>query len=804
MDKQDNQQQPSDQEQDSSIFQSDPYSPIKTPDNIPTNLFILPLRNIIIFPGMMFPVVVLKENLIETVRSSHSQTPYIGLIARKKTDHEDVLPQDLYEMGIVAKIHKIINLPEGGISLVVQGLKKMKVERYIRTTPHLIAKVRYIDDIIQDDDETKALFRNVQNLLKEIISLNRDISEDMNLVLANMTSPQVLTDFIASHFKMKLFDRQDLLETLDVKERLKKISLVLSKELNLLKLGDKIQRQINKKIEKSQKEFFLREQLKAIRKELGEGKDEKSLDIDRFEQELKNLPEYAKKGIEEEIKRMKLMMPESAEYHVIRNYIESILKLPWTKTTTDNSNIDHAEKILNRDHYGLERVKERILEFMAVRQLKPKGHGPILCFVGPPGVGKTSLGKSIAESLGRKFYRLSLGGMRDEAEIKGHRRTYIGAMPGRIMQGIKISATNNPVFMLDEVDKVVSSYQGDPAAALLEALDPEQNGEFLDHYLDIPFDLSKVMFICTANVLSTIPSALLDRMEVIDLPGYIPEEKIEIAKKYLLPKQIDENGIQPKNISINTETIKDIIMHYTQEAGVRNLNREIGRICRKIATRIARESNSKLCVEVNEKNLDKFLGPPKVFDEIVRRVQSPGVAVGLAWTSYGGEILFIESAKMPGSKSLETTGQLGEVMEESTKIALSYIRSHCSTFKLKKMPLKDIDIHIHFPAGATPKDGPSAGIAVATSLLSLFKNKPMKPRWAMTGELTLTGRVLPVGGIKEKVVAAKRSGIRDIILPERNKKDLDEIPKHVLKGLTFHFAETYPQVYELAFSKGRV
>ena len=779
-------------------FNIDPYSVIKVADDLPTNVFVLPLSNIIVFPGMMFPVVVTKKIFIDAVEKAHVQTPYIGLIAKKDKDIQDPGPQDLHAVGVVAKIQRIINLPEGGISVVVQGLRKMKVEKYIKTLPHLIAKVSYLEDKLEDSNETQALFRNVQKLLRKIISLNKEISEEMNLIIANMTSPALLTDFVAAHFRMTMAERQGLLANLNVKQRLKEISLILSKEINLLELGNKIQKQINEKIEKSQKEFFLREQLKAIRKELGEVKDEKTLDLERFEKVVSDLPKKAQDGVKNEIKRLKLMMPESAEYNVVRTYLDWIFQLPWQKSSTDNINLKKAEQILNRDHYGLEKVKQRIVEFLAVRKLKKQKRSSIICFVGPPGVGKTSLGKSIAESLGREFYRFSVGGMRDEAEIKGHRRTYIGSMPGRIIQGIKNVGTNNPVFMLDEIDKIGTDFRGDPASALLEVLDPEQNSEFLDHYLDIPFDLSKVMFICTANILDTVPSALLDRMEIIELPGYIPEEKVQIAKKYLLPRQISEHGLKPSQVKINTHMLMYITTQYTQEAGVRNLERELGTICRKVATEIARGKKD-YAVLLDEKNIKKFIGAPRVYDEIVDRTQIPGVAIGLAWTRYGGEVLFIESTKMEGSKSLATTGQLGEVMEESTKIALSYVRSHAKKYKLGDLSLKDTDIHIHFPAGAAPKDGPSAGIAIATSLVSLFKNKSMKAKTAMTGELTLTGRVLPVGGIKEKMVAARRAGVKTVILPSKNKKDIEEVPTHVKKGLKFVYVDNYEQVFKEAF-----
>ncbi|MBI2608691.1 MAG: endopeptidase La [Deltaproteobacteria bacterium] len=786
------------QDRDIPFFSEGPYSVIKVPSDLPNNVFILPLSHILIFPGMMFPVLVQKKEYIETVGQAFSQNQYIGLLAKKDKNIKNPLADDLYNIGVVAKIHKIINLPDGGMSMVVQSFRRMKVERFIKTTPHFIARVAYLEDVVHDDEETGALFRNVQRHLKNIISLNKEISEEINIIIANMANPATLSDFVASHFRMSMEERQKLLETLSVKERLKKINILLTKEINILKLGNKIQDEINKKIQKQQKDFFLREELKAIKKELGEVKDEKTIEKERFEKELKNLPQHAHTAVKDEMKRLELIIPESPEYNVIRTHLDWVFKLPWKKSSEDNLNLTHAEKILNRDHYGLEKIKARIIEYLAVKKLNPKKQGSILCFVGPPGVGKTSLGKSIAESLGRKFYRFSLGGMRDEAEINGHRRTYIGAMPGKIIQGIKTVETNNPVFMLDEIDKVGADFRGDPASALLEVLDPEQNNAYLDHYIDIPFDLSNVTFICTANILDTIPQALMDRMEVLELSGYIPEEKVQIAKKHLFPKQLKEHGLKTQQLKIGPKTFNTIITRYTQEAGVRNLNRELATVCRKVATTIAKGKKD-YTIEITEKKLEKFLGAPRVFDEVVDRTQLPGVSVGLAWTRYGGEILFIESTQMKGSKSLETTGQLGEVMDESTKIALNYVRSHSKKFGLGDLILKDSDIHIHFPAGATPKDGPSAGIAIATSLISMFKNQPMKPRVAMTGELTLTGKVLPIGGVKEKIVAAKRSGIKIIILPHKNKKDLNEVPNHVKKGLHFHFVDNYEQVYRKVF-----
>lgn len=768
---------------------------------LPVNLHLLPLKNLVLFPGMTVPIVIHKDSpstrMLEHLFENNRK--YLVAVSAKNLDVEDPAPSDLFNIGTVAKVVKHLRLPDGSLSILLQTLKRVELERYLRTVPFSIVKVRVLEESIEEGPYLEALYRNVQQQLKEVMDLNRQISEEIGMIMANLTTPGSLSDFIAAHFKLKVEERQQLLEALSVNKRLELLSNLLAREINIMQIGRKIHDDIQSKVAKIQKEFFLREEMKAIRKELGEEKDERTLEIEKYSKliEEAGMSERVKERAKSELDRIKMMNPESAEYHTIRTYLDWLTSVPWSKSSLDQLNLPNAKKILDEDHYGLKDVKERILEFLAVRKLNPDHGSAILCFVGPPGVGKTSIGKSIARAIGRKFYRFSVGGMRDEAEIKGHRRTYVGAMPGKIVQALKWVGTKNPVFMLDEIDKIGSDYRGDPASALLETLDPEQNKEFLDHYLDLPVDLSNVMFITTANITDTIPRALLDRMEVIKLPGYIEDEKTSIAEQFLIPKQLAKHGLKESNLKFSSAAIRKIIRDYTNEAGLRNLERYIAKICRKVAAKVATKEIPQ--VLVIHKNLPRFLGKEENYNELVNRPTIPGVAIGLAWTQSGGEVLFIESSSMPGKQQLELTGQLGDVMHESARIALGYVRSHADLLNIPRdIKFDQKDIHIHFPAGAIPKDGPSAGVTILTSLVSLLRQKPVKPRLAMTGELTLTGKILPVGGIREKVIAAQRAGVKEIILPTENLKSVSEIPLKTRRGLKFHYVSNIDDVLRIS------
>lgn len=773
----------------------------KNPKVLPVDLTVFPLSNFVAFPHMILPVVVPKGRLQDLLHKSSGQLDYIGFIARKQGHGEDPAPSDLFDIGVCARILRVLRLPEGSTSIIVQTLKRFKVQSFIQSVPVIKAHISYLEEKQTDERKVQALTTTAHGLLQEVIQLSPTLSEEFSLAALNIEGPAKLSDFIGAHLKrIDLPTRQSILELTDIDHRLERTIFHLTQELEILKLGQKIQGEIQNKISQSQREYFLREQMKIIRKELGEDKDDFSQDTNKIREKLETakLPAEAKAKAEEELKRLQLMPPESSEYSITRNYLDWLAGLPWEISTEDQSDIRKAKQILERDHFGLKDVKTRILEFLAVKALKKDHSGSIICFVGPPGVGKTSLGRSIAESLGRKFSRLSLGGMRDEAEIKGHRRTYVGSMPGRIIQALKRVGSRNPVILLDEIDKIGTDWRGDPASALLEVLDPEQNKNFLDHYLDVPFDLSKVMFICTANVLDTIPGPLRDRMEIIEISGYIESEKVAIAEKYLFPKQLKENGITPKDLSIPAASMKEIVRSYTRESGVRNLEREIEKICRKVATK--KIGGEKKKQNVGPKEVQKYLGVARFSsDSIIPR--KPGVALGLAWTNYGGEALFIEANKMPGSKSLQLTGKLGETMSESAKIALSYIRSVSKKFGFDLKDFDKTDIHIHFPAGAIKKDGPSAGITICTALISLFKNIPVRKNIAMTGEISLMGQVLPIGGLKQKIIAAREFKCTDVIIPFENKKDLSEVPPEVKNGIRFHFAKTFDDVYRVAFKK---
>jgi len=776
--------------------------------DLPEQLPLIPVRDITIFNYMILPLFIGREKSVQAIDAALNQKRYVLVCAQKDENIDDPKPDDLYQMGTVALIMRMLKMPDGRLKVLVQGLQRARIKEFVRTDPFYEVKV----ELIQEEDlteygeygpEVEALIRAVREQSEKILGLKNIDTSEIMAVLNSIDEPGKLADLIASNLRMKPAEAQQILECLDPVERLKLVNKKLAQEVQVASMQAKIQNMAKAGMEKAQKEFFLREQLKAIRKELGESADG-SDEIEEFKKAFKKagLPKKVLKEAEKQLKRLANMHPDSAEATVVRTYLEWLIDLPWKKASKDRLDIKQAEEILNEDHYDLEKVKERILEYLSVRKLNPEMKGPILCFVGPPGVGKTSLGKSIAKALNRKFVRISLGGMRDEAEIRGHRRTYIGSMPGRIIQGIKEAGTKNPVFMLDEIDKLGSDFRGDPSSALLEVLDPEQNNNFVDHYLNVPFDLSKVMFICTANILDTIPSALLDRMEVIRIPGYTEQEKLKIAQKYLLPRQIKENGLKPEDIQINEKTMLKVIREYTREAGLRNLERELGAICRKVARKIA--EGQKGPFKVTGQNLHKYLGVPKYLNEEKEQSLPPGVALGLAWTPVGGEVLNIEVSVFPGKGKLLLTGQLGDVMKESAQAALSYARSKAKEFGLPVDFVEKNDIHIHVPAGATPKDGPSAGVTISAALMSALTEQSLPGDVAMTGEITLRGRILPVGGIKEKILAGVSYGLKKILLPKRNLKDLEEIPKELRKKVKIVPVEQVDEVWaELGLGKGR-
>ena len=766
---------------------------------IPTTLPILPVRDVVIFPYMILPLFVGRDMSIKAIERAAGENKLILLVSQKDINVENPTKEDLYKVGTVGTILRMLKLPDGRLKILVQGLTKAKITEFSQTEPYYIGNIEKIVDIedVEMSLEIEALMRNVKELVDKSLALGKSFLPDIIVLIENIEEPGRLADLVASNLGLKADQAQELLEEEDPLERLKKISEILNREVELLLVQQKIQSDVKGEIDKTQREYFLREQLKAIQKELGEidEKTEEIMDL-REKIEKAKMPEKVEKEAIKQINRLEKMHPDSAEAGTIRTYVDWLIELPWSKSTKDKLDIKRAKKILDEDHYDLEKVKERILEYLGVRKLKDKMKGPILCFVGPPGVGKTSLGKSIARAMGREFYRMSLGGMRDEAEIRGHRRTYVGAMPGRVIQGIKTSGNNNPVFMLDEIDKIGMDFRGDPASALLEVLDPEQNFAFGDHYLGVPFDLSNVMFITTANQMDTIPSPLRDRMEVLYLSGYTAEEKVGIAKNYLIPKQLDEHGINEKNIKINDDALLQVITHYTIEAGVRNLEREIAHLCRKVARKTAEGQVKKYVIA--EKNLSKYLGVPKFLPEEEIKKDEIGLATGLAWTEAGGDIIYIEATIMRGKGGLTLTGQLGDVMQESAHAARSYIRSKAKSLGISNSMFSNNDIHIHVPAGAIPKDGPSAGITLATALASVFSGKAVRKSIAMTGEVTLRGSVLPIGGLKEKTLAAKRMGIHTVIIPKRNEKDLEDIPKYIKKDMKFIPVETMDEVLKHA------
>ncbi|MEW6615094.1 MAG: endopeptidase La [Thermodesulfobacteriota bacterium] len=770
---------------------------------IPDTLPLLPVRDVVIFSYMIVPLFVGREGSIKAVDEALSKNRLIFLATQKDPTVEDPKPESIYSVGTVATVMRMLKLPDGRVKILVQGLMRGRIIEYIQQKPCYMVNIDTIKEPIMPELplEAEALMRSVKEHSEKVLSLRGLLSSDVVMILNNIEDPGRLADLVASNLNLKIEEAQQVLEIFNPIDRLIKVNELLSKEVELSSMQAKIQSQAKEEMTKTQRDYFLREQLRAIKNELGDV-DERTKEIIDFKKKIKKakMPKEVEKEANKQMDRLEQMHPDAAEASIVRTYLDWLVELPWKIITEDNLDIKAAKKVLDEDHYNLEKVKERILEYLGVRKLSKKKKGPILCFVGPPGVGKTSLGKSIARALGRKFTRISLGGVRDEAEIRGHRRTYVGALPGRIIQSIKQAGSNNPVFMMDEIDKVGADFRGDPSAALLEVLDPEQNFAFSDHYLNVPFDLSNVMFITTANLVDPIIPALKDRMEVITLSGYTEEEKLKIALKFLLPLQLEENGITEKDMKMSNEAILQIISHYTQEAGLRNLEREIASICRKVARRIA--EGKKGVSRVNRGNLHKYLGTPVYLPEEEQAISEAGVATGLAWTQAGGEILHIEASTMKGKGDLILTGQLGDVMKESAQAALSYARSKAKELKLDEDFYKKQDAHIHIPAGAIPKDGPSAGVTMATALISALSKTPVNKDIAMTGEITLRGRVLPIGGLKEKTLAALRAKIGTVIIPERNRKDLDDIPNYIKKKITFVFAKKMDDVLEAALLKG--
>jgi ATP-dependent Lon protease len=770
---------------------------------VPGTLPVLPLRETVPLPDTLTPLAVGQERSVQLVNDVLRGDRMLVMVASRDPEIETPTPTQLYDVGVVGAIARMIKVPDGTIRILVQGGQRVRIDEWVRETPYLVANISELPDIEPTGSaELEALTRNVQQTFSSIVESNPYLPEELQLAIANIDDPGALSHLIAGSLRLKSEEKQGLLEEADVGRRLRRLVDILARELEVISIGSEIQSQVQSEIDKSQREFVLRQQLEAIRKELGEF-DESAAEANELREQLDAiaLPEEARRQADRELKRLESLPPQAAEHGVIRTYLEWIASLPWDKSTEDNLDLAHARKVLDEDHYDIDQVKERILEFLAVRKLKPDARGSILCFVGPPGVGKTSLGRSIARALGREFERISAGGVRDEAEIRGHRRTYIGALPGTIIRALRDAGSNNPLFMIDEIDKMGSDWRGDPSSAMLEVLDPEQNSTFRDHYLDVPFDLSNVMFITTGNTLDTIPGPLLDRMEVIQLAGYTEEEKLEIAKRYLVPRQIERNGLKKSWISFTDRALRATIRDYTREAGVRNLEREIGTICRKIARDVA-DTNGRppKRVSISEARARELLGKRRYFSETKRRTRQPGVATGLAWTPVGGDVLFVEATAFPGKARLTITGQLGDVMRESAQAALSYVRGHHAELApgLGDEWFAEHDIHIHVPAGAIPKDGPSAGVTMATALVSLISGRPVRDDVAMTGEITLTGQVLPIGGLKEKALAAQRNGLRVVIAPALNESDIDEIPEHLRRELEFVFVDEIGQVLDVA------
>jgi len=791
------------------------------PVEVPQTLAILPLRGVVVYPLTFQALNVGQPRSLRLVDEATVEKRMIGLVTSRDAEKEEPGPEDVYEVGVLATIQRMFKAPDGTVRLLVQGLERIRIEEWVASEPYLRANVSTPPDEVEDSLEVEALMRNAVDLLRRLVSLVSQLPDELLMAAMNISDPRQLVYFVATNIRMEVADAQAILEIDHVREKLLKLTTLMTKELEVLELGRKIQSEAQGEMEKMQRDYFLREQMKAIRKELGEA-DEQAAEIEEYRLKIAQagMPEEAEKEAQRELGRLEKMPPQAAEYSVIKTYLDWLTSLPWQVATEDQLEIAHAREILDEDHYDLEEMKERILEFLAVRKLRAERRadreagegagapaaivdyirrereGVILCFVGPPGTGKTSLSQSIARALGRKFIRMSLGGMRDEAEIRGHRRTYIGALPGRIIQGIKRVGTRNPVFVLDEVDKVGTDWRGDPSSALLEVLDPEQNRDFRDHYLDVPFDLSQVMFITTANQLAPIPEPLRDRMEILELDGYTEEEKVRIGQQYLMPRQIRENSLRPDEVAFSDDALRAIVRDYTREAGVRNLERQIGTVCRKVARGVAEGQGE--AVQVEPDDLAKYLGNPRFYFEPAERTEVPGVATGLVVTPAGGDITFVEVTRMKGGNRLILTGKLGDVMKESAQAALSYVRSKAIDLGIEEQLLEESDVHIHVPAGAVPKDGPSAGVTMATALVSLLTNRPVRADLAMTGEITLRGQVLPVGGIKQKVLAAARVGLQTVILPERNRPDLDDLPEEVRSKVAFVFAQNVDEVIEAA------
>ena len=765
---------------------------------LPSALPVLPLKDTVVFPDSVLPLAIGQERSIRLVDDVVSGDRLIALVASKDRDVEEPGWDDLYEVGTAAVVQKMIRVPDGSLRVLVQGIRRIRVVDRIQDEPYLIGNFEEVPEVYEESPETKALTQNVQTLFARLIGLMPYLPEELALAAANVDDPSALCHLVASTLRLKAEEKQQILELNDVEKRLRSVLVILNRELEVAELGSKIQNQVQSEMESSQREYFLRQQLKAIQEELGEGDPEQAELAELRERAAEvNLPEDARKAVDRELARLERLPSAAAEYGVIRTYVDWILSLPWDQTTEDNLDLVQARKILDEDHFDLDKVKERIIEYLAVSKLKNDLSGPILCFVGPPGVGKTSLGHSIARTLGRKFIRISVGGVRDEAEIRGHRRTYIGAMPGTIIRALRDAEASNPVFLIDEIDKMGADFRGDPASAMLEVLDPEQHSSFRDHYLDLPFDLSKVLFICTANQLDTIPAPLLDRMDVIQLSGYTEEEKLGIAKKYLVSKQLKAHGLKRKQLTFTEKGLRAIIREYTREAGVRQLERQIAAVCRKAARRIAEGGTEHMSAD--DKLVREWLGPRRFASDVRKRTSEPGVATGLAVTAVGGDVLFIEATAYPGKGQLKVTGQLGEVMQESAQAAHSWVRTHGIELGIDPQWFGENDVHVHVPAGAVPKDGPSAGVTMATAIASVATGKPVSEEVAMTGELTLSGQVLPIGGLREKVLAAQRAGIPKVIFPRENESDLEELPEETRKELEFIPVDWIEEVLAVAF-----
>jgi ATP-dependent Lon protease len=783
------------------VESGDEEEAIRAVEALPEALPVLPLRDTVPYPDTLSPLGVGQERSIKLVDDVLGANRMLVMVASREPEVETPQPDQLYDTGVVGVVTRMLKVPDGSIRILVQGTQRVSVGPYIAEEPYLVARIDEVPDVTEESPQLEALTRNVQKTFSEIIEQIPYLPEELQMAVANVDDPSALSHLIAGALRIPTPEKQSLLEEVDVGRRLRMLSEILARELEVIQIGSQIQSEVQSSIDKGQREYFLREQLKAIQAELGEG-DEQQAEIEELRERLAeaDLPEHALKAAERELSRLERLPPAAAEYGVIRTYLEWMVDLPWGVETEDNLDIAHARKVLDEDHYDMEKIKDRILEYLAVRKLNPDSPGPILCFVGPPGVGKTSLGQSIARALGRRFERISVGGVRDEAEIRGHRRTYIGAMPGTIIRALRDAGSSNPVFMIDEIDKMGSDYRGDPSSAMLEVLDPAQNSTFRDHYLDVPVDLSETMFIATANVLDTIPGPLRDRMEMIQLAGYTTDEKLHIARNYLVPRQIEANGLKPSKIEFSDAALKAIIEEYTREAGVRSLEREIGTVCRKVAMGFAEKDGKGSKVKVSGKKVRELLGRQKYFSESRRRTRVPGVSTGLAWTPTGGDVLFIEATAMPGTGRLVITGQLGDVMKESAQAALSYVRANASLVApdVPEAWFAEHDIHIHVPAGAVPKDGPSAGVAMTVALASLITGQPVRNDVAMTGEITLTGQVLPIGGVKEKSLAAQRAGINLVILPERNEGDVNEIPEHERAEIEFAYVDTVGEAISIA------